>query len=116
MIPRYYQQGANDAFWNFLANDVGNPLIVLPTGAGKSLVIAMAIRQARAYGARALILQHRKELIRQNAEKIQILMPELTIGINSSGLKSRTFENDVVCAGIQSVYSMHTSSGVANLF
>lgn len=104
MIPRYYQSEANAAVWDFLNSQPGNPLIVLPTGAGKSLVIAMLCQQALAFGGRVVVLQHRKELIQQNAEKIQILMPGIKVGIFSAGLKSREVSEDVVCAGIQSVF------------
>lgn len=104
MIPRYYQSAANDAAWSYLAEQPGNPLIVLPTGAGKSLVIAMLCRQAIEFGGRVVVLQHRKELIVQNTEKIQILIPDIKIGIYSAGLKSREVQEDIVCAGIQSIY------------
>ena len=98
MIPRYYQSAANDAAWIYLAEQPGNPLIVLPTGAGKSLVIAMLCRQAIEFGGRVVVLQHRKELIVQNTEKIQILIPDIKIGIYSAGLKSREVQEDIVCA------------------
>ena len=52
--PRWYQKSANDSAWKFLAERDGNPLIVLPTGAGKSLVIAMLVRQAREFGGRVV--------------------------------------------------------------
>jgi DNA repair protein RadD len=111
MIPRYYQTAANDAAWTYLAEQPGNPLIVLPTGAGKSLVIAMLCQQAREFDARVVVLQHRKELIQQNAEKIQILIPEIKIGIYSAGLKSKQVQEDIVCAGIQSVFRKALSLG-----
>jgi len=104
MIPRYYQQESHDAAWDYLRTDAGSPVIVLPTGAGKSLVIAMLVEQAREYDARVIVLQHRKELIQQNAEKIRALLPGVPIGINSAGLKQRDYDTDVICAGIQSVY------------
>jgi len=110
-VPRYYQTAANDAAWKYLNEQAGNPLIVLPTGAGKSLVIAMLCQQAIEFGCRVVVLQHRRELIVQNMEKIQILMPEIKIGIFSAGLKSRQVEEDVVCAGIQSVYRKAFSLG-----
>lgn len=105
MIPRHYQKSAHDATWQYLSNQSGEPLIVLPTGAGKSLVIAMLVEQARKFDARVIVLQHRKELIEQNAEKIQILLPDIKVGVYSAGLNSRDTEADVVCAGIQSVHS-----------
>lgn len=104
MIPRYYQQQSNDAVWDFLRTQSGSPLVVLPTGAGKSLVIALLVEQARKFDARVVVLQHRKELIEQNAEKIQILLPDIRVGINSAGLRRHSFDDDVICAGIQSVY------------
>jgi len=104
MIPRYYQQESHDAAWDHLRYNEGSPVIVLPTGAGKSLVIAMLVSQAREYDARVLVLQHRKELIQQNAEKIQTILPDIDIGINSAGLKTRDYDHDVICCGIQSVY------------
>ena len=104
MQPRYYQQDSHDAAWRYLHDKEGNPLIVLPTGAGKSLVIAMLVRQALKYGARVMLLQHRKELIQQNREKINALLPETEVGIYSAGLKRREIESDVIAAGIQSIY------------
>jgi superfamily II DNA or RNA helicase len=43
---RWYQSEANQAAWQYITDKRGNPLIVLPTGAGKSIVIALLIRQA----------------------------------------------------------------------
>ena len=111
MKPRYYQEAASSAAWNYLRNKAGNPLIVLPTGAGKSLVIAMMIKQAMQYDARVIVLQHRKELIEQNAEKIRILCPGVDVGVNSAGLKTRNYDQPVVFAGIQSVYKKATEFG-----
>ncbi len=103
--PRWYQREAVEACWQHLCDRPGNPLIVLPTGAGKSLVIAMLCEQAvRQFNGRVIVLAHRKELLVQNAEKIKALLPDLDIGIYSAGLKSRDVEHDIVLAGIQSVH------------
>lgn len=104
LTPRYYQSGSNAAVWHFMANNDGNPLIVLPTGAGKSLVIALLIQQARKFNGRVIVLQHRKELIEQNAAELRELMPGISVGIYSAGLKYRQTEHDVLLAGIQSIY------------
>jgi DNA repair protein RadD len=105
MQPRYYQQAAHDAVWNYLISQPGNPIVVLPTGAGKTVLAAMMVEQARKFDARVIVLQHRKELIEQNAEKIQIRLPDINVGIYSAGLKRKEIADDVICAGIQSVYS-----------
>jgi len=100
---RWYQSEANAAAWQFITDGRGNPLIVLPTGAGKSIVIALLIRQAVEWGQRVLVVAHRKELLQQNADKIQRLTG-LRVGINSAGLNERDIDSTVICAGIQSVY------------
>jgi DNA repair protein RadD len=100
---RWYQSEANQAAWQYITDGRGNPLIVLPTGAGKSIVIALLIRQAVEWGQRVLVVAHRKELLQQNADKIQRLTG-LRVGINSAGLNERDIDSTVICAGIQSVY------------
>ena len=103
MEARWYQSEANQAAWQYISDGRGNPLIVLPTGAGKSIVIALLIRQAVEWGQRVLVVAHRKELLQQNADKIQRLTG-LKVGINSAGLNERDIDSKVICAGIQSVY------------
>ena len=103
MEARWYQSEANQAAWQYISDGRGNPLIVLPTGAGKSIVIALLIRQAVEWGQRVLVVAHRKELLQQNADKIQRLTG-LKVGINSAGLNERDIDSTVICAGIQSVY------------
>lgn len=105
MDLRWYQKEAVDAAYEFLCNQAGNPVICLPTGSGKSLVIAELVRRAvKDYSGRVLILQHRKELIQQNAEKVRSLV-DIPIGEYSAGLRRFSTEMDVVLCGIQSVYS-----------
>ena len=102
--PRWYQSEANDAVWKYLNEKSGNCVVVLPTGAGKSLLIALLIQQALEFGGRVVVLAHRKELLQQNADEIRGLIPGVDVGIYSAGLKSREIHNAVVVAGIQSVY------------
>jgi DNA repair protein RadD len=104
LTARWYQTAANDAVWQYLIEKSGNPVVVLPTGAGKSLVIAMLIRQALEFGGRVVVLAHRKELLQQNADELRGLIPGVDVGVYSAGLKSREIHNDVVIAGIQSVF------------
>ena len=104
LSPRWYQSQANDAVWKYLAEKQGNPVVVLPTGAGKSLLIALLIKQALEFGGRVVVLAHRKELLQQNADEIRALIPGVDVGIYSAGLKSREIHNAVVVAGIQSAF------------
>ena len=106
MQLRPYQQAAVDAVYEHLRSKETNPCVVLPTGTGKSLVLAQIAKDAmEKWSGRVLILAHVKELLEQNADKIRKLCPELKIGIYSAGLRSRDTTEQVIVAGIQSVYN-----------
>ncbi|TCN85021.1 DEAD/DEAH box helicase [Shewanella fodinae] len=94
---RDYQQQAVDAAIHYFRHQPGSAVIVLPTGAGKSIVIAELARIAR---GRVLILTHVKELVAQNADKASLLTDD--ISIYSAGLKQKISSGKTVVAGIQS--------------
>lgn len=103
MQLRDYQKDACDAAFDSLKAGRGNPLIDLPTGSGKSLVLAELSRRAvQNYAGRVVVLAHRKELLSQNVAKVRAL--GLTAGVYSAGLGQRNTEADVVVAGIQSIH------------
>lgn len=105
MQLRWYQEAAVEAAWNTIRYGKCNPCIVVPTGGGKSWIIAELVRQTiEVWGGRVLVLQHRKELIEQNAEKIRALLPGVPVGIYSAGLKQKETCHEIVVAGIQSAY------------
>ncbi|MDR2761466.1 MAG: DEAD/DEAH box helicase [Planctomycetaceae bacterium] len=102
---RHYQRAAVDAVYNYLRNEKGNPCVVLPTAAGKTLVIATICRDAvMRWNGRVLVLAHVKELLQQSADKLQTLAPNIPVGVYSAGLKSRETDKQIIVAGIQSVY------------
>lgn len=106
MQLRPYQQAAVDAVYEHLRSKETNPCVVIPCGCGKSLVLAQIAKDAvEKWNGRVLILAHVKELLEQNADKIRKLCPELKIGIYSAGLRSRDTTEQVIVAGIQSVYN-----------
>ena len=106
MQLRPYQQAAVDAVYEHLRSKETNPCVVIPCGCGKSLVLAQIAKDAvEKWNGRVLLLAHVKELLEQNADKIRKLCPELKIGIYSAGLKSRDTTEQVIVAGIQSVYN-----------
>ena len=116
MILRPYQSEAVEAVYDHLRNRTDNPCVVLPTGTGKSLVIAQIVSDAvKNWNGRVLILAHVKELLEQNAGKIRALCPELKIGIFSAGLKSRDTDDSIIVAGIQSVYDKACDLGAFDL-
>jgi DNA repair protein RadD len=102
---RPYQREAVDAIYRHLRERDDNPVVVLPTGAGKSVVLAQVAADAvLRWGGRVLVLAHRRELLEQNADKLRRLCPALRIGVYSAGLNRRDTTHAVLVAGIQSVY------------
>ncbi len=113
--PREYQQEAVDSLTGFLRKCKGDPILELPTGAGKSWIIAMICRQLSSWGCRAVILQPSKELVEQNVAKLKSLCPELSIGIYSASLRSKQGEADFVFATIGSVVGKEVELGERQL-
>lgn len=103
---RPYQRTAIDALYDYFAVNAGNPLVVIPTAGGKSVVIAGFIREAlTAYAdTRILVLTHVKELIQQNFMALLRAWPEAPAGIYSAGLARRDIGAQILFAGIQSIH------------
>ena len=95
---RPYQQEAVDATLSHFRRSDESAVIVLPTGAGKSLVIAELARLAK---RKILVLTHVKELVEQNHAKYQSY--GLEGGIFSAGLKRKESHHQVTFASVQSV-------------
>ena len=116
MNLRPYQQAAVDAVYNHLRSKDNNPCVVIPTAGGKSCILAQIAKDAvEKWNGRVLVLAHVKELLEQNSDKIRKLCPELKIGIYSAGLKSRDTNDQVIVAGIQSVYNKACDLGAFDL-
>ena len=106
MHPRDYQELACNAVWHALRTIPGShPVVVMPTGTGKSLVIGWLCTTAlRTWPtARIMVLTHVKELIEQNAEKLLRLWPSAPLGINSAGLARRDMFHPIMYGGVQTV-------------
>jgi DNA repair protein RadD len=103
-LGRPYQNLAIQSIFNYFDHNSGNPLVAMPTGTGKSWVIALFLKIALRYapGTRVIMLTHVKELIRQNFEKLLEAWPSAPVGIYSAGLKRRESHVPIVFGGIQS--------------
>jgi DNA repair protein RadD len=95
---RPYQQEAVNATVEYFRRHQQPAVIVLPTGAGKSLVIAELARLAR---GRVLVLAHVKELVSQNHNKY--LSYGRQADIFSAGLNLKQSQGNVVFGSVQSV-------------
>jgi len=102
---RAYQQESINAVYRHLRERDDNPCVVIPTGGGKTPVMATICRDAvTRWDGRVLILAHVKELLEQTAGTLRHIAPDLDVGVYSAGLKRRDTDHPVIVAGIQSVY------------
>lgn len=108
MQLRNYQLDAVNAIFAFLRDHPDpkdSPLVALPTGTGKSLVIAGIIKMIMQWwpGRRILMLVHVRELVEQNADKLKQHWPQAPLGIYSAGLNSKIGHMPITFASVQSV-------------
>ena len=116
MELRPYQRDAVDAVWNHIAASETNPAVVLPTGSGKTHVIAELCRDAvQKWNGRVIVLAHVKELLEQAAGKLRAVAPDLPVGVFSAGLGRRDLGYAVTIAGVQSVYQRAHDLGPLDL-
>ncbi|MDP0589380.1 MAG: DEAD/DEAH box helicase [Candidatus Endonucleobacter bathymodioli] len=95
---RPYQKQAVRSVIQHFKKSSDPAVVVLPTGAGKSLVISELARLAR---GRVLVMAHVKELVAQNHEKYESY--HLKASIFSAGLGKKEASEQVVFGSIQSV-------------
>ena len=95
---RDYQSDAIEAVFKAWSGGMKRPAMVLPTGAGKTVVFAHLIKQFRTRhydtplqhtGLRVMVLVHRDELADQAMAKIKAIAPELSVG------KVKALDNDI---------------------
>lgn len=106
MKLRDYQRKTVDQLYDwFRAGNAGNPCLVLPTGSGKSHIVAALCKDALQSWpeTRVLMLTHVKELIEQNAEKMRQHWPGAPLGIYSASIGRKELGEPITFAGIQSV-------------
>lgn len=106
MRLRDYQVDALVDTYNYFEKETGNPLVVLPTGAGKSLWIAEWSRGILAMDPRAriLCLTHVRELVAQNHAELIGLWPDAPAGIYAAGLRKRQIGARILFGSVQSLY------------
>ena len=109
---RPYQQKTIDDLYSWYNSNSGNPVIVLPTGSGKSHVIAEICRTALSSfpETRILMLTTQKELIEQNCEKLLLHWENAPVGIYSAGMNSKDLSKQITFASIQSIRNQELQS------
>lgn len=101
-LRNYQREAVNSAI---RALEVGtHPLVSLPTGSGKSHVIAELVRWATRFnGVRVFVVTHSKELVEQDYEKINAVLPDVDVGIYCAGLGQKRIKQ-VTVVSIQSIH------------
>lgn len=106
-IPRDYQQDCIDKTFDYWSEGKGdNPLVVLPTGGGKSGVQGTLFKDLfeNYQGMRIVSATHVKELVDQNYRELIELWDWAPAGVYSAGLGRRELSSPILFAGIQSIY------------
>lgn len=112
---RWYQDEATDETLIAIENKNTHPLVVVPTGGGKTHIIGKIVNKYLYKNPTrdVVILSHVKEILEQDYEKILKYVDE-PVGLYSAMLKSRTIER-ITVAGIQSVYKKANEFGDVGL-
>lgn len=102
---RDYQRQALDCLYDYWGKDGGSPLVVLPTGAGKSAVLATLMQELLADypDMRILCVTHVKELLTQNLHELLGIWPFAPAGLYSAGLGRRDAHAQIIFGGVQTI-------------
>jgi len=115
---RWYQTAAmNAAFEMWRQKPNAAPLIALPTGTGKGVVIARICQYLLTQFpmTRVIMLTHVKELIEQNAKKLREVWPIAPLGIHSAALDLRDTVHPLLFGGIASVKNRISDIGMRHV-
>lgn len=97
MKLRPYQQEALDSMLQAESNGISKQLVVLPTGAGKTVLFAQ-LPIMRKDSLPMLVLAHRSELLIQAKDKIETINKDLSVGIEQA--ENKAGYSDVVIASV----------------
>ena len=117
ILARSYQTECVQCLWDYFRTSDGNPVCALPTGTGKSVVIALFLQSVfqNFPNQKVLVLTHVKELIEQNYKKLLSLWPGAPAGVYSAGLNRRDILQKIIFAGIASVNKRAAAFGKVDL-
>lgn len=107
MELRWYQQEAIDAIRAYTGRA---GVINLPTGAGKSIVIAHAVADTLGHGGRVLNAIHNGDLVRQNGAAIERLIGQ-PVGIVSAAVGRKDWARQAVVCSVGSAFRGAAAAG-----
>ena len=80
----------------------GNTLCVAPTGAGKTIMLSVIVKELLEPAHKALILQHTDEIFQQNQQKFRTIDPQRRVSEVNAAQKD--FSGQVIFAMVQSLH------------
>ena len=86
--------------------DRKHPAIVLPTGAGKTFVIADIVRHVIEHDCRVLCLTHDKKLIQQLRDSLPNFVDPSFVGVHCAGLSRRDTIHPIILGSVQTVVNV----------
>lgn len=117
MLRDYQARTIEQIYDWFRSNEKGHVCVVLPTGAGKSHIVAALCKDALQSWpeTRVLMMTHVKELIEQNAAKMREHWPGAPMGIYSASIGKKQLGEPITFAGIQSIRNRASQIGHVDL-
>jgi len=117
LVLREYQRQAVDNLYDYWAREGGAPLIVVPTGGGKSLILATLMKELleKYPDMRILCVSHVKELLVQSYQELLGIWPLAPAGLFSAGLGQRDSQSQIIFGGVQTIANKAASIGHVDL-
>lgn len=115
--PRKYQSECVEALWDTVIFSPDKaPVIAVPTGAGKTVIMGMFIQQYIEANPenQVVVLSHTQDILQQDHEALEEFF-DFPIGIYSAGLGTKKIRQ-ITVAGIQSAYRVPEKFQWTNLY
>ena len=106
MKLRYYQtESVKELMDHLHGPNPGHPIVVLPTGSGKTITLSDFANEYLSDNIESniLVLSHIQEILEQDYDALTEYFDGFEVGLYSSGLDSKTIKK-ITVAGIQSVW------------
>jgi superfamily II DNA or RNA helicase len=98
----YQKESVKRVLGSYAQNPRNRELLILPTGAGKTIIAAKIIEMLhRLHGLNTLFVAHRDELLSQAADKYRLIRPDAIIGKVGSG--THDYGGEVTVASIATI-------------
>lgn len=112
---RDYQDKAISSILSAWSDGIRRPAVVLPTGAGKTVIFAHLGRiMHETQGKRSLVLVHTNELIDQAVAKFRDVAPHLTVGVVKAE-RNEHADADIIVATVQTLRSTARRAQLMNI-